>query len=293
MAEVSRREFFAQLAGVAGAAAVLSACDASGQDAATPFGKATGSSAGLKPWERCWARLPLEGTVNTRELGGYPAGEDGATNYHAFLRSDELAYLTKDDVEFLRGYGVTLIVDLRSEAYFMTEPDRSLGDDVTVVNVPLFELLADEDIDRYNALIDAGEFYIERYYDFVLANEARLRECFEAMAATEGCVLFHCQIGKDRTGIVAALLLMLAGCDNEDIVSNYMVSRVNLTRDPSYKATWESELSEPVRSQYESAVSSGEYILEQVAARGGARQFLLDCGVSETSLDRICARLVG
>ena len=292
MAKVSRREFFAQLAGVAGAAAVLSACDAAGDAAAKGAGSA-GGAAGLEPWERCWVRLPLEGTVNTRELGGYPAGEGRATNYHAFLRSDELSYINKDDADFLRNYGVTLIVDLRSEAYFMTEPDRSLGDDVTVVNVPVFELLTDEDIDRYNALIDAGEFYIERYYDFVLANEARLRECFEAMAATDGCVLFHCQIGKDRTGIVAALLMSLAGCDDEDILSNYMVSRVNLTRDPSYEATWESELSEPTRSQYESAVSSGEYILEQVAARGGARQFLLDCGVSEASLDRICARLVG
>lgn len=269
-------------------AATLSAC---GKKLGS--GAALGSDGDPEDWELCWARLPLESTVNTRELGGYPTTDGKHTNYHAFLRSDDLTLLTDRDVDFLRNYGVSLIVDLRGEDYYTIYPDRSLGEDVPIVNVPVFELLSDEDIDRYNELVDAGEFYIERYYDFVLANKGRLKECFEAMAGAEGCVLFHCQIGKDRTGIVAMLLLKLAGCDDEDALSNYMVSRVNLTRDPSYEATWESELSEPARSQYESAVSSGEYILQEIEARGGAWEFLLDCGVSEESLERIYARLVG
>ena len=286
MAKLSRREFLTQFAGAAGIAgtAALSGC---AQEAAS------GAQAAAQPWDLCWSRLPLEGSVNTRELGGYPTSMGGHTNYHAFLRSDDLSRLSEADVEFLRNYGVSLVVDLRSEDYFLNEPDRSLGSDVPIVNVPLFELLTDEDVQLYNELIDAGVYYIERTYDFVFANEARIRECFETMAAAEGCVLFHCQIGKDRTGITAALLMQLAGCDDEDILSNYMVSRVNLTRDPSYRSTWESDLSDQSRSQYESAVSSGEYILARIAERGGARQFLLDCGVSEQSLERLRAKLAG
>ena len=279
MTEVSRRGFFALAASVAGMAGALAGC-------------ARVDEADAGESDLCWNRLPLEGTVNTRELGGYPTLDGKRTNYHTFLRSDDLSQLSDADVSFLRDYGVSLIVDLRAESYFIGEPDRSLGDDVSVVNVPVFELLTDEDVDRYNELVNAGEFYIERYYEFVFANKERIRQCFEAMAASDGCVLFHCQIGKDRTGIVAALLMKLAGCDDEDVISNYMVSRVNLTRDPSYEATWEADLSEPTRSQYESAASSGEYILQLIAERGGARQYLLDCGVSAESLDKICARFV-
>ena len=283
MSEVSRRAFLTQLAGLAGAAGALAGC--------APAGCTADNAAATKSQDLCWSRLPLEGTVNTRELGGYPTVDGHRTSHHAFLRSDELTYLTESDVDFLLDYGVSLVVDLRSESYFHNYPDRSLGN-VPIINVPLFELLTEEDTNRYNELVDAGEFYIERTYDFVIANENRMRECFEAMAAAEGCVLFHCQIGKDRTGIVAALLMQLAGCDDYDILSNYMVSRVNLTRDPSYRATWESELEPATRSQYESAVDSGEYILKLIAERGGARQYLLDCGVSADSLERLRARLI-
>ena len=283
MAKVSRREFLTQLAGVAGAAGALVGCER------TPA--STDDTAPQKPWDLCWSRLPLEGAVNARELGGYPTADGGRTAYHAFVRSDELTYLTEDDADFLLNYGVSLVVDLRSRSYFETYPDRALGD-VPIINAPIFELVTEEDTNRYNELVNAGEYYIERVYDFVIANETRMRECFEAMAEAEGCVLFHCQIGKDRTGIVAALLLQLAGCDDYDILSNYMVSRVNLTRDPSYRATWNSELAPATRSQYESAVDSGEYILKLIAERGGARQYLLDCGVSAGSLDRLRSRLV-
>ena len=283
MADISRRTFLSQVACALGAAGVLSGCS---KDKAVE----KGSDA---PWELCWSRLPLEGAHNTRELGGYPCASGGHTNYHAFLRSDDLFQLSDADVEFLRNYGVSLIVDLRTEDYFVNYPDRSLGDGVRIVNIPLFELTTEEDINRYNELINAGEYYIERVYDFVIANEKRMCECFEEMAAAEGCVLFHCSIGKDRTGITAALLMQLAGCDDQDVLTSYMVSRVNLTRDPSYAATWASDLDAATRSQYESAVESGEYILKLIAERGGARQYLLDCGVSEASLDRLCARLAG
>ena len=285
MAEVSRRVFLSRIAGVAGVAGALAGCSPQGCSSAST------EKDGSKPWERCWSRLPLEGTVNTRELGGYPTADGGGTAYHAFLRSDELSYLTEEDADFLLKYGVSLIVDLRSESNFVNYPDRAVGD-VPVVNVPIYEIVTEEDTNRYNELVSAGEYYIERVYDFVIANGTRMRECFEAIAAAEGCVLFHCQIGKDRTGIVAALLMQLAGCDDYDILTNYMVSRVNLTRDASYLATWNSELAPATRSQYESAVESGEYILKLIAERGGARQYLLDCGVSEAALDRIRARLV-
>ena len=284
MADISRRGFLSQVAGVVGAAGALAGCSFK----ATPT-----DTVSQKPWDLCWSRLPLEGTVNTRELGGYPAANAGHTAYHAFLRSDDLSVLTDNDVDFLLNYGVSLVIDLRTESYFTGYPDVSLGRNVSIVNIPLFELVTEEDINTYNELVSAGEYYIERVYDFVIANKTRICECFETMASTDGCVLFHCSIGKDRTGTVAMLLMQLAGCDDQDILSNYMVSRVNLTRDPSYKATWDSDLDPATRSQYESSVDSGEYLLNLINERGGARQYLLDCGVSAEALDKLTARMLG
>ncbi|MFR1807919.1 MAG: tyrosine-protein phosphatase, partial [Pygmaiobacter massiliensis] len=59
--------------------------------------------------------LPLCGTRNTRDLGGYPAADGAVTKTHRFLRSDGLAALTQPDIEFLLAYGVGCVVDLRSE----------------------------------------------------------------------------------------------------------------------------------------------------------------------------------
>ena len=60
-----------------------------------------------------YVRLPLEGTKNTRDLGGYPTKDNKVTKFHTFIRSDRLTNITDKDNEFLKNYGITDIIDLR------------------------------------------------------------------------------------------------------------------------------------------------------------------------------------
>ena len=60
-----------------------------------------------------YVRLPLEGTKNTRDLGGYPTKDNKVTKFHVFIRSDRLTDITDKDNKFLKNYGITDIIDLR------------------------------------------------------------------------------------------------------------------------------------------------------------------------------------
>lgn len=68
-----------------------------------------------------YTRLPLKGTYNTRDLGGY-AAKDGATAWKRFLRSDSLANLHPEDIAFLQRYQLTTIIDLRTTLEIEKEP---------------------------------------------------------------------------------------------------------------------------------------------------------------------------
>ena len=67
----------------------------------------------MKSYEMMWQRLPLHTCANARELGGYPTADGSQTAWHRFVRSDRLSFLDDDEREFLYGYGVRTVIDLR------------------------------------------------------------------------------------------------------------------------------------------------------------------------------------
>ena len=80
-----------------------------------------------KDYEKNWVRLPLVFASNVRELGGYPVEEGGQTAYHRFLRADDISELSESDVQFLLRYGVTSVLDLRSDGEVCRKPDVLAG----------------------------------------------------------------------------------------------------------------------------------------------------------------------
>ncbi len=247
----------------------------------------------MQAYEKNWVRLPLEGTVNTRELGGYPTPDGGQTAYHRFLRADRLNALTDADVEFLRGYGVTLVVDLRSEGEAAEAVDRDLGEGVDHFSRCLvnFDASVVEDLKKIMA---SGDLTPAHTYIQMLDNTEAVAEIFHAMAtARPGCVLFHCNAGKDRTGMVAALLLMLAGVDRMDVCTNYAQTRENLLRIDWYR----DELGRArgiertmVGSDPETIGTVYDHIVEKY---GSAEGYLLSCGVSAADIAALRGRLIG
>lgn len=253
---------------------------------------AKGDGNDMGRWDCNWQRLPLDGTVNTRELGGYPVAGGGQTAWHRFLRSDALCELTDSDVEFLRGYGVSLVLDLRGADEATQLPDRSLGDGVLYRNVTLIDFDA-ADAEQMRALLESGEVRAGEAYVPMIENRDAVASAMRAVleVPTDRCVLFHCHAGKDRTGVLAMVLLALAGVDRQDIVANYAQTRPNLLRREAYRLAFErsGEMREVIDSLPETMSFSYDYM---VSTYGDAEGYLRACGLASDELDGLRAHLL-
>lgn len=229
-------------------------------------------------------RLPLQGTSNTRDLGGYPCA-GGVTRWRAFVRSDRPDSLTAEDLAFLKAYGVANAVDLRGDTECQRRPsrlDEAAG--FTLLHVPISDQIHDIDYEGDLPGSMSG-LYIE-LLDNVGADIARVFRFFAG--ATGGC-LFNCTVGKDRTGVVAMLLLSLAGVADADIVADYMMTEVYMR---SFIGDHMAEQEIPLyvlRSKPDSMWRALEHLN---GTWGGAEKYLLGVGLSADELATIKARLV-
>ncbi|WP_433044930.1 tyrosine-protein phosphatase [Dactylosporangium sp. CS-033363] len=156
---------------------------------------------------------------NARDLGGLPTAEGGALRERALVRSDSLNRLTADGVVALHAHGVSRIVDLRGIDEAAQFPSPLAGHEM----VRLLPLV-DPDDDPARDLADLAPL-AEVYRASVIGNGGRVAAVVAAVAdAPPGAVLVHCAAGKDRTGIVVAVLLRLAGVPDEHIAADYAFS---------------------------------------------------------------------
>ena len=240
-----------------------------------------------------WVRLPLEGAVNVRDIGGYPTSDGRMTAYHRFLRSDALDSLTPADEDFLYDYGVRTVIDLRGDEEAALAPDRLVErPDVAYHH---FSLLSGNIADPEYLSRQLNERISPKHvYQTAVDNLERMGGALRAMVeAAPGCVLFHCAVGKDRTGIVAMLLMRLAGCDADDCMANYVVSEINLRRDASFMRDYEAA-EDWERPFFESR----PWILQGAVDRiesvyGGVVPYLRAVGLDEGEVAALRARVLG
>ena len=155
---------------------------------------------------------------NARDLGGYESVYGGETLYGRFIRCDGTGSLTPEEVQTLVDLGVTTAIDLRG-----ADEVREYGDPLAAtpriryVNAPLAADIAAMGI-------AADEAQTGAIYQAMAENAPMMRLILAELAEAEGASLFHCSAGKDRTGIVAAVLLLICGVREDDVVADYMVS---------------------------------------------------------------------
>ncbi|MCD2172096.1 tyrosine-protein phosphatase [Rhizobium sp. C4] len=162
--------------------------------------------------------LPIDGTFNIRDLGGYSAGA-AETLWRRILRADGLHRITEAGRDTLVSEGVRTVIDLRRPAELEAQPNPFAADTrVRYVNVSLFENLAP----TYGPQIDTlHALYVRALEERMEVIASILTVIAEAEA---GAVLFHCTAGKDRTGLIAALLLVNAGVADDDIIADYALT---------------------------------------------------------------------
>ena len=173
--------------------------------------------------------VPLEGTLNFRDLGGY-AADGGVTRWGVVYRADKLSGLTDDDLAELARRRVRTVCDLRYEREIVLDPSR-LPVGATRVPVPVGADLADTDktIEERIRLGELQSVTTEQVAEgYLLMLEHRPEQFARAvgLAATTGtdALVVHCTAGKDRTGVVSALLLGAVGVGAEDIVADYALT---------------------------------------------------------------------
>ncbi len=170
--------------------------------------------------------IHLEIAHNVRHLGGHLTVSGHETRGFDLIRSGNLHELTEEGQGALAALGVRVVVDFRSGIERETYPTPDLGaHGVTVIEAPVFETDASP-----GALAREERFpgHAAIYQQFLTEGGDAYRTLFETIATASGAVLFHCAVGKDRTGVAAALLLELAGVPDERIVSDYARSTAEL-----------------------------------------------------------------
>lgn len=156
----------------------------------------------------------LDTTQNTRDLGGYLRINGEKTRPFRFLRSDKPEHPSQPDFQFLLSHGITTVIDLREEsAVNRLENPFANHSGFFWHHCPIQE---------GSGIPESVEAVPGSYLQ--IAESPGAAEAFRVMASAPDGVLFHCSAGKDRTGTLSTILLMLAQVPEETIVSDYLMT---------------------------------------------------------------------
>lgn len=164
--------------------------------------------------------LPLAGTVNFRDVGGYPTEDGHRVRWRRLFRADSLNRLTEEDRGAIRHLGVVTVVDLRTTVE--VEEGRFPVEQVPVAfhHLPFMESVPDPEV--FAAVPGLlGSTYVD------MLDEAghMVAAAVEVLAdPTNQPAIYHCTAGKDRTGVLSAMILGLLGVPDEVIVEDYALS---------------------------------------------------------------------
>jgi protein-tyrosine phosphatase len=246
--------------------------------------------------------LVWDGCLNVRDLGGLPIADGGETRYGAVVRADSVSLLSDEGWRALVDYGIRTVLDLRGDHEREDDPPAELP--VEVVHVPFMEAseaeweeIAEELEAATVAAPDDATATREAYLIFLERFEANVAAAVRAVAnAPAGGIVVHCVGGKDRTGLLSAFVLHLAGVSDEDVAADYALSEERLR--PRHE-TWfeaaetEEELERLRRIAQTPAASMAGLFAELERRYGSVESFLLQAGVMEEELSRARARLRG
>jgi hypothetical protein len=243
--------------------------------------------------------LAWEGCVNIRDLGGLPTESGVETRYGAVVRADNVKRLSRAGWEQLVAYGVRTVVDLRFDEERARDPH--VEPPVPVVHVSLFGAHDPAEAKRLDALTraatDGASATTVHYLDALERCRGPIAAAVRAVAAApEGGVVVHCFVGKDRTGIVSALLLGSVGVPPNVVARDYALSQARVAPIvDTWIASAEDEHERAYRTRVSSAPEAGMLgMLAGLRERyGGAAGYLGAIGLAPAELELIRARLLG
>ncbi len=231
----------------------------------------------------------LTGCGNFRDLGGYATADGRSVKWRTLFRSDALHQLNDEDIDVLSGAGVNLAVgfDLRSEVELLnTGPGGVYERGARHVHVPMIQVVAIPD--------QVGQMPRLSYVERLQNAQQCVSEVFSLLANGESYpAVFYCAAGKDRTGIMAALILRTLGVQDEQIIEDYSLTqpmseerRAARMRELGWTTPLDPKLYEAVP---DAMVSFLNGLDEQY---GSVEAYLEFCGVGAATVEQMRAHLL-
>ncbi len=241
--------------------------------------------------------IAIEGTHNIRDLGGYVTARGTVIPHRRFLRADCLHRLAPGGTDRLVDEGLRCVIDLRTEQEVANAPSLFDGlAGIEYVNLPLFDdlspaALARADVNHSHPLVPFYISALDTRGEAVRAILARIA------SVDDGAVLFNCTAGKDRTGIIAALLLGLAGVSDEDIIQDYVLTEqmipdlvaefLSISRDNGGDV-------ESYATLLESPADTMVKMLSHIRTQyGGVKEYVMHIGLEKGDLSLLLKQLCG
>ncbi|MEU8762173.1 tyrosine-protein phosphatase [Streptomyces sp. NPDC048659] len=163
---------------------------------------------------------------NFRDLGGYRTADGGTVRWRTLYRSDSLAKLAGPgagaDLERFRALGVATVIDLRYPWEIAAKGRHPEGEPQAWHNLSVEHRPYDQE--AIDPALDPWRYLADRFAEVAEDGAAELREALELIAGAPGPLVFHCASGKDRTGLLAALVLALLDVDDAQILADFALT---------------------------------------------------------------------
>ncbi len=235
--------------------------------------------------------LPFTGAFNFRDLGGYPTNDDRHIKWRTLFRADALHRLPDEELDQLAEIGMRSVLDLRTKG----EVDNGhLVDGTRGIRHFHFPVLNErwerKELDP-NAPADQvlGSLYVEMLD--VGANA--LRDSVQTVANAENIpAVFHCAAGKDRTGVLAAMIMTLVGVDRELIIADYAISGRNMDSlvERLKKDSPESlsSMNDQPKAYLAAPPAAMRHLLEHIDTRyGSVRAYCAEIGIDDETVSQL------
>jgi protein-tyrosine phosphatase len=239
--------------------------------------------------------LPMTGASNFRDLGGFLTIDGGSTRWGRLFRSDTLHELTPSDISELRNMGLRTIIDLRTRTEVELTGRGLLGAEPAAY----FHLsVIDEDGGESRGIPAPSDGDISNRYLWYLeiGRDALTKALMLIADVANYPMVFHCAAGKDRTGVLAALVLEIVGVERASIVEDYVLtgSRMELILTRLLRNAGDGKGIDdlPATARLVQASTMVSFLEGLDQRYGGARQWALSAGVSQDSLDAMSAAIV-
>jgi len=236
--------------------------------------------------------IELENALNFRDAGGYVTAEGRTVRWRRLFRAGGLSELSDADLVVLRGLGIRTVVDLRSTAEWESGRFPVHAIPVGFHHLPIVEEILDPA--RYS--VPEG-MMAARYQDYARLGSAEIARAISLVAdPANHPIVGHCLAGKDRTGVVVALVLSLLGVDDDTVAEDYSLSNLAMAR---LRARYEGLPDRPARPQGvtdEVFAAKPSNITTLLAAlrelHGSVEDYVLGAGVSPEAVESLRGSLL-